>query len=69
MEVEEDFLEKATAMFNGQEWNTDIMVPLDLSKEELFQLMMIAHEKNITLNQLVTEILQNVIDSQPDAVV
>lgn len=69
LEVEEDFLEKATDIFNGQEWNHDIMVPIDLPKDELFQLMLIAHEKNITLNQLVTEILQAVIDSQPEAVV
>ena len=68
LEVEEDFLEKATAMFNGEEWNTDIMVPIDLPKEELYQLMLTAHEKNITLNQLVTEILQKMIDSQRDAV-
>ena len=37
-------------------------VPIDLPKEELFQLMLRAHEKNVTLNQFVESILQEVIE-------
>jgi hypothetical protein len=66
LEVEEDFFEKAKAMFNGQEWNTGIMVPLNLPKEDLYQLMMLAHEKNITLNQMVTEILELMIEKHDE---
>jgi hypothetical protein len=69
LEVEEDFLEKATHIFKGEDWNEGILVPIDLPKDELYQLMLTAHEKNITLNQLVTEILQNMIDSQLKSVV
>lgn len=61
LEVEEDFLQKAAAMSTGQNFDKRIMVPLDLTKDELFDLMCIAHEKDITLNKLVEEILQGVI--------
>lgn len=37
-------------------------VPLDLEKEELFNLMLLAHERNITLNQLVENILREHIE-------
>lgn len=33
-------------------------VPIDIPKEELFQLMLAAHERDITLNQLVEQILR-----------
>jgi hypothetical protein len=35
---------------------------LNLEREELYQLMLMAHEQDITLNQLVENILQQVID-------
>jgi hypothetical protein len=36
-------------------------IELDLEREELFQLMLIAHEQDITLNQLVENILRSYI--------
>jgi hypothetical protein len=62
LETEEDFLEKANAIFNGEDFDKRISVPLNLSDEELFTMMKLAHEKDITLNQLMVEILQAVID-------
>ena len=37
-------------------------VDLDLDREEIYQLMCMAHERDITLNQLVEELLQQFID-------
>ena len=37
-------------------------VELDLPKEELFQLMLMAHERDITLNQLAEDILRQEIE-------
>ena len=62
LETEEDFLEKASAIFKGEDFDKRVSVPLNLSKEELFTMMQLAHEKDITLNELVVEILQAVID-------
>ena len=62
LETEEDFLEKASAIFKGEDFDKRVSVPVNLSKDELFTMMQLAHEKDITLNELVVEILQAVID-------
>ena len=58
LEVEEDFITKATAIVNGEDYDDRIKVPLDLSKDEMYRLMLQAHERDITFNQLVLEILE-----------
>lgn len=68
LETEEDFLQKASAIFKGETFDTRVSVPLDLTDEELFAMMKLAHEKDITLNQLMVEIMQAVIDSTKNTV-
>ena len=41
-------------------------IELDLSEDEMFRLMRLAHEQDITLNQLINNILQQVIDQQEE---
>ena len=41
-------------------------IEIDISKESLFSLMEMAHEKNITLNEFCNEVLRNHIDSLED---
>lgn len=62
LETEEDFLEKAHAIIQGLEYDTRISIPLDLSKDELFQLFMMAHQQDITVNQLIERVLTEVIE-------
>ena len=64
LELAEDFMSKASAIVNQQDYDTRVKVPLDLDREEWFELMQRAHERDITLNQLVEEILQAVIDRE-----
>jgi len=66
LEVAEDFLEKATAMFNGDEWDSRIQVPLDLDDDLLLHLAMEAHKRDITLNKMVEIVLQEAIDRHRD---
>jgi hypothetical protein len=61
LETEEDWLAKATAILNDVEYDTRVEVPLDLSEEELFQLMKMAHEQDLTLNQFVEQTLRTYI--------
>lgn len=62
LEVPEDWLEKCKAMSDKNfDYDTRVMISLDLSDSELLQLMKLAHSKDITLNQLVEEILTEVI--------
>lgn len=62
LETEEDFLEKAEAMFNGEEFDKRVQVPLELDDELMMQLFMEAHKRDITLNQMIEEILSKVIE-------
>ena len=62
LEVSDDWLDKAKAIMNGETFDKRITVPLDLPDNELFQLMKLAHERDVTLNKMVEIVLQEVID-------
>ena len=62
LETEEDFLEKATAIFNGLEFDTRVEVPIDLDDDLLLKLAMEAHKRDITLNKMVEIVLQEAIN-------
>jgi hypothetical protein len=64
LETDEDFLSKLKAIVAGEEYDTRVVVPIDLPKEELFTLMKSAHERDITLNQLILEILEQEINKR-----
>ena len=61
LETEEDFIEKASKMFNGESFDTRISIPLELDDDTLFKLTMEAHKRDITLNKLIEEILRELI--------
>lgn len=57
LEVDEDMLEKIKGIFSGEDYDTRVQVPLDLEDDLLFDLMKMAHERDITLNKMVEEVL------------
>lgn len=62
LDVDEDFLDKARAIIAGEvDYDTRIQVPLDLSDDMLYNMMKLAHEQDVTLNQFVEQILQQAI--------
>lgn len=61
LDLPEDMLEKATAIANGEEYNPDIMIALDLDDDSLFLLMKMAHEDDLSLNKFVEKILREEI--------
>ena len=63
VEFIDDYLEKFTAIFNGEQFDTRILVGFDLTEPESFKLMKMAHEMDITLNQLINNILTEFLDS------
>jgi hypothetical protein len=67
LEVEEDFIAKADAIVNGNEYDARVMVPVDLDDNTLMKLFTMAHEQDITLNQLVENILTELISSSKKA--
>jgi hypothetical protein len=61
LETDEDFMAKARAIISGQDYDTRVQVPVDFSDEELLTYMKLAHERDITFNQLVEEALREAI--------
>lgn len=62
LDVAEDFLNKARAIIAGEvDYDTRIQVPLDLSNDMLYNMMKLAHEQDVTLNQFVEQLLQQAI--------
>jgi hypothetical protein len=50
-------LEKMIHAYNYQEYDDRISIPLDMPDDALFQLMKAAHEKDITLNEYLAQVL------------
>ena len=66
LEVEEDMIEKAKAIFKGLDYDTRIQIQLDFSKDELYRLMHQAHEKDMSLNAYIEYVLKEYIRKQED---
>jgi hypothetical protein len=62
LEVDDDFIQKCLSIREGEDYDTRVQVPLDLDDDLLFDLMKMAHERDITLNQMVEVVLRQVID-------
>jgi hypothetical protein len=61
LECDEDILEKAQALVRGETYDTRVQVPITLGDDEIFVLMKLAHEQDITLNELVENMLEQCI--------
>jgi len=64
LELAEDMLEKARAIAAEEDYDTRIKVPVEFTDEELLTYMKLAHDRDITFNQLVEEALRAVIDDR-----
>jgi hypothetical protein len=62
LDVADDFIEKATAIIAGRDYDTRVQIQLDIPNDLLFKLMTMAHEADMTLNEFIVKILQEVID-------
>jgi hypothetical protein len=61
LEVDDDWIQKALAVVSGEVYDTRISVPIDFSDEELLKYMKLAHEQDVTFNQLVETALREAI--------
>jgi len=61
LEVDDDFIQKCLAISAGEDYDTRVSVPVDFSDEELLQYMKLAHERDMTFNELVEEALRRAI--------
>lgn len=63
LEVDDDWIQKAQAVAAGEVYDTRISVPVDFTDEELLKFMKLAHERDVTFNQLVETALREAIES------
>ena len=61
LDVADDFIQKGLAIRDGKPYDTRVQLDLDLDDDLLFGLMKLAHDRDITLNQLVEQILREAI--------
>jgi len=62
LEVDDDFIQKCLAIREGEDYDTRVSVPVDFTDEELLKYMKLAHERDMTFNQLVEEALREAIE-------
>lgn len=64
LDVAADFKEKALAIIAEVDYDTRIQVEIDLGCDEIFKLMTMAHEQDITLNEVVVKLLKQEIEAK-----
>lgn len=58
LEVDADWLDKARSIVQGLEYDNRVQIEVTFEDDVLLAAMKLAHEKDITFNQLVEEVLQ-----------
>lgn len=64
LEEDDDFIQKSLAIRDNMDYDTSVSVPINLPNDTWFELMKQAHDQNITMNQLVGQILQEMIRTE-----
>ena len=58
LEEDDDWFQKAIAIASGQDYDVRVTIPLDLDDDTVFTLMKMAHERDLTLNEFVEDVLR-----------
>jgi hypothetical protein len=62
LEVDDDFIQKCLAIKAGEDYSTDISIPLDLPDDLLMFAFKCAHAENMTFNDWMNKMLKDFID-------
>ncbi len=62
LESDTDWFEKAQAIVEGREYDTRVSIPLEIPEDELMVLFKMAHERDITFNQLAAEAIKAALE-------
>lgn len=58
LETDSDWLEKASAIAAGEEYDIRVSIPITLPDNEMLMLMTMAHERDMKFNDFVEEVLR-----------
>lgn len=70
LDVDADFMEKASAIVAGEDYDTRVQIEVTFSDDELLRYMTLAHQLDLTFNALVERALEEAIaecKANPDA--
>jgi len=62
LEVDDDFIQKCLAIKAGEEYSTDVSVPLNLPDDLLLFAFKQAHEEDMTFNDWMNKVLREFVD-------
>jgi hypothetical protein len=62
LEVDDDFIQKCLAIRAGEDYSTDVLLPLDLPEDLLMFAFKCAHAENMTFNDWMNKMLREFID-------
>jgi hypothetical protein len=62
LDVDDDWIQKALAIREGEEYDSRVSVPLDIPDSDLILYFKAAHERDMTFNEFVEEALRHAIN-------
>jgi len=62
LEVDDDFIQKCLAIKAGEDYDTGVLVPLDLPEDLLMFAFKSAHKENMTFNDWMNKMLREFVD-------
>ena len=62
LEVVDDFIQKALAIRAGEDYSTDVTIPIDLPDDLLMFAFKAAHAENMTFNDWMNQMLKSFVD-------
>jgi hypothetical protein len=62
LEIDEDWLSKAEAIVDGQDYDTRVSIPIELPDHELLALFKMAHERDMKFNDFVEDVLKQALE-------
>ena len=63
LEVDDDFIQKCLAIISGEDYDTGVLVSIDLPDDLLLDAALEAHKRNITLNEYINMALADLVEN------
>ena len=62
LECDDDWIQKALAIVAGENYDTRVSIPIDLPEAELMVLFKMAHDRDMTFNDFIEEVLREQLE-------
>ena len=62
LEADDDWIQKALAIVAGEDYDTRVSIPIDLPEEELMVLFKMAHDRDMTFNDFIEQVLRDQLE-------